>query len=92
MSVQAYIISYDISDNKERYRVEKTIRDFGFRIQHSVFYAVLDQHHQKKLKSHLNRLNIKTGYIFITSINKNSWDTIGVNPFIPEEDWSFTLL
>lgn len=92
MSVQAYLVSYDISDNKERYRVEKTVSDYAQRIQYSVFYAVLNQHHLQKLQKQLQTLHIKTGNVFITSINPASWQTIGVNTFNPNENWAFTLV
>ncbi|WP_456384934.1 CRISPR-associated endonuclease Cas2 [Desulfolithobacter sp.] len=32
-----YIICYDISDNRTRYRVVKTLKGFGYRVQKSVF-------------------------------------------------------
>jgi CRISPR-associated protein Cas2 len=32
-----YIICYDISDNRDRYRVVKSLKGFGTRVQKSVF-------------------------------------------------------
>ncbi|WP_457573879.1 CRISPR-associated endonuclease Cas2 [Desulfolithobacter sp.] len=32
-----YIVCYDISDNRARYRVVKALKGFGYRVQKSVF-------------------------------------------------------
>ena len=37
-----YLVSYDISDDKRRTRLAKTIKDFGDRVQYSVFECNLD--------------------------------------------------
>ena len=37
-----YIIAYDITDNKRRIRVAKTLESWGYRIQESVFQLRLD--------------------------------------------------
>ena len=36
-SIMYYIICYDISDNRDRYRVVKALKGFGSRVQKSVF-------------------------------------------------------
>jgi CRISPR-associated protein Cas2 len=38
----AYIISYDISDNKLRRKTEKLLKGYGIRMQYSVFRCKLD--------------------------------------------------
>ena len=51
---QFLVISYDISDDKRRLKVMKTLQDFGTRVQYSVFECRLTapqlQTLQKKLK------------------------------------------
>jgi CRISPR-associated protein Cas2 len=37
-----YVISYDIVDDKRRHRVHETLKDFGRRVQYSVFECELD--------------------------------------------------
>jgi len=37
------IICYDISNNKLRSKIEKTLKDFGVRIQYSIFMCNLDE-------------------------------------------------
>lgn len=38
-----YIISYDIPDDRRRAKLAKTLKDFGDRVQYSVFEDRLDQ-------------------------------------------------
>lgn len=38
-----YLVSYDIPDDKSRTRLAKAIRDFGDRVQYSVFECILDE-------------------------------------------------
>lgn len=37
-----YLISYDIPDDKRRVKLAKTLKDFGDRVQYSVFECILD--------------------------------------------------
>ena len=36
-----YLVSYDIPDDKRRTKLAKTLRDFGDRVQYSVFECIL---------------------------------------------------
>jgi CRISPR-associated protein Cas2 len=38
-----YLVSYDIPDDKRRTRLAKAIKDFGDRVQYSVFECLLDE-------------------------------------------------
>lgn len=49
MTKQFIVISYDISDDKRRRKVMKTLEDYGTRVQYSVFECRL-------LPAELNRL------------------------------------
>lgn len=50
-----YTISYDIRDNRRRLRVAKTLKDYGERVQLSVFEADLDEKSLARLKKRLER-------------------------------------
>jgi CRISPR-associated protein Cas2 len=39
-----YLISYDVADNTRRHRVFEALKDFGRRVQYSVFECELDEH------------------------------------------------
>ena len=44
------IISYDIEEDKKRTRLANKLKDFGFRVQYSVFEADIKQNELKELK------------------------------------------
>lgn len=53
-----YVIAYDISDNKKRTQITKTLSDYGVRIQKSVFECLLNNEQKNDLLFKL-RLVIK---------------------------------
>lgn len=60
-----YVAVYDISDDRERRRVEKVLKGYGFRVQKSVFECKLDHKVKQRLIRKLNTLNIQTGFVKI---------------------------
>ena len=53
---QFVLVSYDISNDKKRLKVMKTLQDFGTRVQYSVFECRLESMHLEMLKRRLKRL------------------------------------
>jgi len=51
-----YAISYDISDDGRRLKVAKTLKDFGERVQRSVFEANLEAAQLQRLKSRVEKI------------------------------------
>lgn len=60
-----YAVVYDISENRERFRVAKVLKGYGFRIQKSVFEVRLTKSGKERLIQNLEKLEIKTGFIKI---------------------------
>ncbi|MBN2694673.1 CRISPR-associated endonuclease Cas2 [bacterium] len=60
-----YVVIYDITCDKERYRVDKILKGFGFRIQKSVFECTLTKNLKNQLITQLKKLNVVTGFIKI---------------------------
>ena len=50
------VVSYDIVDDRRRNRVCKTLKDFGTRVQYSVFECELDAAALRRLGDRLERL------------------------------------
>lgn len=48
-----HVVAYDIPDDTRRARVADTLKDFGRRVQYSVFEAVLDQDLAERLRRRL---------------------------------------
>ena len=70
--ISDYTVVYDIAANGERRRVEKVLKDFGFRIQKSVFECRMDRRAKKELIGKLEKLNLKTGFVKIYRL-EYSW-------------------
>ena len=51
-----YLISYDIPDDTRRVRIADTLKDFGRRVQYSVFEALLDDELLERLRERLRRV------------------------------------
>ena len=59
-----YFICYDISSNKLRNKIEKTLKNYGFRIQYSIFQCIADKEKVSKVLSALeNVLKIHSRHI-----------------------------
>lgn len=61
----SYVAVYDVSDNRERLRVSKTLKNFGFRLQKSVFECVLNKRMKYELIRALTKIDIQTGFVKI---------------------------
>lgn len=61
--VNDYAVVYDISSDLERGRVDRILKDYGFRVQKSVFECRLKKQERTELIGKLEELNIKTGFI-----------------------------
>jgi len=59
-----YFVSYDISSNKLRSKIEKTLKNYGFRIQYSIFQCIADKDKVSKILNALeNVLKIHNRHI-----------------------------
>jgi CRISPR-associated protein Cas2 len=50
------VVSYDVTNDRRRYKVMKTLEGFGHRVQYSVFECELRPADLEKLKARLKRL------------------------------------
>ena len=73
-----FLFAYDISDNRERRKVEKLLMGYGFRRQLSVFICRLTRSDKTRLLQQLKELNLSTGFIIIVRLAHNCHaETIG---------------
>ncbi|MBI5185793.1 MAG: CRISPR-associated endonuclease Cas2 [Nitrospinae bacterium] len=54
-----YLISYDIPDTPRRTKVAKILKDFGDRVQYSVFECLLDGELLEKMRSRLEKVLVE---------------------------------
>ncbi len=65
MKTGNFVVVYDISQDKERSKVDKILLGYGFRTQKSVFECVLNETDRIKMINNLQKLDIKSGFIKI---------------------------
>lgn len=51
-----YLVCYDICSEKRRYEVKKTLKDYGIRVQYSVFECDLTIYEFNKLRQKLKEI------------------------------------
>ncbi len=49
------LISYDITNDRKRYRVMKLLKNYGHRVQKSVFECELEEHHLLRLREQIRK-------------------------------------
>lgn len=87
------VVCYDISSNRRRYRVERTLQGYGNRVQKSIFECHLDKQELQALKIELEEIINQTedNLLFYSLCNKDySRVTItGLGELT--ENWDFQL-
>ena len=61
----AYAVAYDITDDRERGRVDKVLRGYGMRVQKSVFECRLTRWQADKLVAAIEALSLTTGFVLM---------------------------
>lgn len=87
-----YILCYDISDDRERLRVEKVAKRFGLRLQKSVYWCALENGtHKAALEEALRKLNPRSGCVLL--IPAPNWDTVNsFGELLPDNPASTVLV
>ncbi len=62
-SASNYTVANDLSDDRERRRVDKLLKGWGFRVQKSVFECRLTRNEKRRLTVALHALKLETGSV-----------------------------
>lgn len=65
----AYLVCYDVTEDRERNRVAKVVEDYGLRIQFSVFECRLSRSALAELRRQLEALQLTTGGVAICRLD-----------------------
>jgi CRISPR-associated protein Cas2 len=60
-----YAVAYDVSDDHERREVDRLLKGWGQRVQKSVFLVATTRTGEKRLKTELDKLDLKTGTVLL---------------------------
>jgi len=63
--VSDYAVVYDITCDRERARVDRTLKNYGFRVQKSVFECRLNKKGVNQMIKKLEELKLETGFVKI---------------------------
>ncbi len=78
-----YLISYDISDDRTRYKVSRLLESLGERVQESVFECVVSPKKINYISKKLSGLIVKGGNIRIYPLYNECYNkAIGIGDFI----------
>ena len=73
-----YVVVYDISITRERSKVDKILKEYGFRVQKSVFECRMSKRLRKELQKRLEKLCLESGCVKIYKLEYSlSESTIG---------------
>ncbi len=77
--VADYAVVYDIGCDRERTRVDRVLKGYGFRVQKSVFSCKLDRGARTRLIAALRALSIETGQVLVFRLQHASpVDSVGL--------------
>jgi len=62
--MKRFLLCYDVSDNRERLKVEKIASRFGLRVQKSIFWCAQPKDSQE-LQDALGHLHLQTGSVLL---------------------------
>jgi CRISPR-associated protein Cas2 len=76
-----YAVAYDLSDDRERSRVDKVLKGWGHRAQKSVFLVLTGRYGIRQLRAELEALALESGTVLILRL-QNDVDPVAVGrPF-----------
>lgn len=85
------VVSYDISDDGKRKKIAEILKDYGARVQYSVFECNLDKRQLKQmieeLKSHIDIERDSIRIYYLCEICKGKLETYGSYHPLDEKDW-----
>ncbi len=91
MSIRQYWVAYDLSNDRERARVERCVARYGRRLQRRVFVCVLDVPRYSRLLCELAALTCASGSVALAALSDpGEVVTIGQAGGLPQEDWVFS--
>jgi CRISPR-associated protein Cas2 len=76
-----YAVAYDLSDDRERSRVDKVLKGWGHRAQKSVFLVLTSRYGIRQLRGQLEALELASGTVLILRL-QNAVEPIAIGqPF-----------
>lgn len=88
-----FVVAYDVSESRERRKIDRLLTGLGQRVQKSVFECCLDKARETRLILELKKLRLKTGHVRLYRLSGESVQhTIGVAPAVLELEKSASFI
>lgn len=65
------VVSFDVKDDKRRYKLNKFLRSYGIRVQYSVYECVVNNYYYSELCRNITRYIIEEDKIRIYKLTSN---------------------
>jgi CRISPR-associated protein Cas2 len=86
------VVAYDVTCDRERSRVDRLLKGYGFRVQKSVFEVCTDNTGLRHLVAALSALGLETGHALLYRINQTGRAmAVGVRSEPAEEEAAFVV-
>ena len=87
-----YAVAYDVSDDRERDRVDKVLKGWGHRLQKSVFTVTTSRQGIARLKAELEALGVESGTVLILRLQAGVKDwSVGRAYHDPDTDIAYVI-
>lgn len=86
-----FVVTYDISDDRERYRIDKVLKGYGFRVQKSVFECRLGKADKTRMIAGLNKLAIQSGSVKLYRVYAGA-EIVSIGKRIENRDGDFAYV
>ncbi len=91
MTKQFLVVSYDISNDKRRLKVMKTLQDYGARVQYSVFECRLESAQldrlKRRLQPHVREKQDSIRFYFLSADDVQRIDVLGNGSVTPDRKY-----
>ncbi len=87
-----YIYAYDLSNDRERQRLDKLLSGYGFRRQKSVFLCRLTRSARRRLDEAIAAMELKSGFVIAAPLApQGRITTFGAHP-PPDPDGGYCFI
>lgn len=87
-----FAVCYDVSNDRERYRVDKLLKGYGFRVQKSVFECRLNTAARQRLRAQLDALHLHSGHVRLYHVLSGAAaQAVGNVPAAPDACFGYSI-
>jgi len=87
-----FAVVYDVTNDRERARVDKLMKGYGFRVQKSVFECRLTRSERRGMIAAIQKLALKTGSVKIYRVYGGAESVVLGQPMLDKDgDYAYAI-